>query len=246
MKITILGSGTMISPYKRNPSGYLLENNKQKALLDCGPGILQRLNKINVSVLDIDTIFISHFHQDHCSDVIAVLMRRYLLKVDSNQKMFLFGPVGLKKWFNNLSLLQSDWLNDTPPVLIEASDSEYEWAGFKIETQNTFHTENSIAYLFKNTKYFIYSGDTDYQDKLVDFAHQADLAIIECSNSDDYPIKGHMTPSKLRQFIFNAKIKHTVVTHIYPENDTDDLKNRIVKEHTFDLEIAYDFMTKQI
>ena len=242
-----MGSGTMISPYKRNPSGYLLESKKHKALLDCGPGILQRLNMLNVNTLDIDSIFLSHFHQDHCSDVIAVLMRRYLLKEESNRKMIIYGPVGLKNWFRNLSLVQGGWLKESPPLLFETTASGYGWANFKIYTQNTFHTENSIAYLFKNRyKSFFYSGDTDYQEGLVNFADGVDIAIFECSKSDERPVNGHMTPKKLARFIKNAAIKHTVVTHIYPENDTVDLKDRIKNDHDFSLEIASDFMVKEI
>ncbi len=247
MKITILGSGTMVSPFRRNPSGYLLESDSHKALLDCGPGIIQRLNKLNVNVLDIDTIFLSHFHTDHCSDVIAFLMRRYLLKAESNQKIVIYGPVGLKQWFNVLSKVQGDWLNRSLPNLIEVTGSNYKWANLKVKTQNTFHTENSIAYLFEyNSKNFFYSGDTDYQNELVDFANGTDLAIIECSKSDGQPTQGHMTPAKLARFIINAGIKHTVVTHIYPENDTTDLASRIKKDNNFSLEIGIDFMTKQL
>ncbi|KAA3613185.1 MAG: ribonuclease Z [Calditrichaeota bacterium] len=242
MNITILGSGTMVSPFKRNPSGYLLESKKHKALLDCGPGVLQKLNQLNVDVLDIDSIFLSHFHQDHCSDVMAILMRRYLLKADSNQKMVLFGPVGLKYWFNCLSLTQGDWIKKLPPILIESDSSEYDWAGYKIKTQKTLHTENSIAYMFIGLKRFFYSGDTDYQDELVKFAHKADMAIVECSRSDKQAVDGHLTPAKLARFINNSGIKHTVVSHIYPENDTPDLKNRILKDNNFNLEIADDLM----
>ena len=79
MKINILGSGTMLSDSKRNPSGYLIKHNKHFAVLDFGPGILRQLKSLPVNLLSIQTVFISHFHLDHCADLFPFLMNRYRL-----------------------------------------------------------------------------------------------------------------------------------------------------------------------
>ena len=61
MQLTILGSGTLNSAQNRNPAGYLINADQKLALLDSGPGTLKQLCSINISVMDIENIFLSHF-----------------------------------------------------------------------------------------------------------------------------------------------------------------------------------------
>jgi len=95
MHIKILGSGTMLSN-ERNPSGYLIKSQNHLVLLDCGPGILKRLINLNVDVIFLSALFLSHFHIDHYSDVLPILMRRYLKNQQINKKLTIFGSIGLK------------------------------------------------------------------------------------------------------------------------------------------------------
>lgn len=243
MNIIILGSGTILSN-ERNPSGYLINNNNQLALIDCGPGILKRLIQLKIDILSISAVFLSHFHVDHYSDVFALMMRRYLKKTEINRKLTILGPVGLKYWFNSHAYLLGNWLADYMPILIEMHINEYEWNGCLVKSYPTIHTENSIAFKFiRKKRVFFYSSDTDYSEDLISFAKNTDLAILECSHSDENPVKGHLTPKKAADFINKAQIKNTILTHIYPENDTADLLERVTKYTNKNVHIAYDFMS---
>src|SRR3989339_1512648 len=69
-KLTILGSGTAVSSfYKpfdfRHPSGYLLEHNNKKYLIECSESTRYRLEKIKIDYYKVENILISHFHPDH-------------------------------------------------------------------------------------------------------------------------------------------------------------------------------------
>ena len=81
MQIKILGSGTILSGSKRNPSGYLLREDNSYLLLDCGYGIVKQLINFNEDILKVDTVLISHLHLDHCSDLFPFLMRRHFLNM---------------------------------------------------------------------------------------------------------------------------------------------------------------------
>src|SRR5438093_13687190 len=70
VRLTVIGS----SPAWPNPgsaqSGYLLETADEpqgRLLLDCGPGVLGKLREIG---LHVDAIAITHWHLDHCGDLI--------------------------------------------------------------------------------------------------------------------------------------------------------------------------------
>ena len=69
MKLTVIGC----SPAWPNPggaqSGYLVESNGIRVLLDCGPGVLGRLRESEPWPA-LDAIVISHFHLDHWGDLV--------------------------------------------------------------------------------------------------------------------------------------------------------------------------------
>jgi ribonuclease BN (tRNA processing enzyme) len=242
MTITILGSGTITSPANRNPAGYLMEHKGHFFLVDCGPGIFKTLINLKIDVLRIGAIFLTHFHQDHCSDVMALLMRRYLLD-DNSDRLTILGPPGLSHWFDTLSSLQGDWLNDNKPNIKGLNDHTHQWHDLKVTIHKTGHTNNSIAYKFAcEEKCIFFSGDTGYSEELAAFAIDVDIAVIECSYSDLMEQPNHMTPLKVAMFINQAKIKQTILTHIYPENDTTDLLQRVKKHTSLPVSIGFDLM----
>ena len=69
MRVHVVGC----SPAWPNPggaqSGYLVEENGRRLLLDCGPGVLPRLRRLE-GWPRIDAIVITHFHLDHWGDLV--------------------------------------------------------------------------------------------------------------------------------------------------------------------------------
>src|SRR5215210_1769705 len=70
VKLTVVGC----SPAWPNPggaqSGYLVETDGKRLLLDCGPGVLARLRSGNGGWPEVDAIVITHFHLDHWGDIV--------------------------------------------------------------------------------------------------------------------------------------------------------------------------------
>ena len=242
MKITILGSGTILSGPERKPGSFLLRQNNDLALLDMGPGILHQLKVLNIDLLQPDTIFLTHFHLDHCSDVFPYLMSRYLIDNDANARLRIYGPGGLKHWYKTNASLQGKWLSDCQPEIIEIQDNHIKWAGYCVKICKTGHTDQSIAYRFDGEKSFFFSGDTGFNEDLIAFAGNVDLAFLECSHPDEHPVVGHLTPNEAGTFASRANVKHLAINHIYPENDTLDLKQRIAEEFRGSITILEDLM----
>jgi len=242
MKIKILGSGTVLSDKKRNPAGYLLENEHSFALIDIGYGIIRQLIAIDFNILKIGTIFISHFHLDHCSDLLPFLQRRYLLDNFSNENFVVFGPVGLRSWFGGQSTLQGKWLTEHQPKLIEFQDEAIFWNNLEIKVMLNKHMDNSLSYRINGRKSLFYSSDTGFNEDLIPFAKNSDVAIMECSFPDEKEVDGHLTPSSVGYIAEKSNIKKLIISHIYPENDTDDLKDRVGKYFSGEIIIANDFL----
>ncbi len=243
MQIIVLGSGTIKAPAERNCAGYLLRDLQSGAcaLLDCGPGILKRLYDCDIDPSAIDAVFLSHYHVDHCSDLLPLLLNRYVHDNNGNRALTISGPRDIREWFAAQATWQGSWMNEKGPR-VQSVEMVKEWRGWKIEACLTGHTENSLAFAFsKNKKRFFYSGDSGYNEAIVRLARGADLAICECAVPDSSPREGHMTPSDLQRFVEQAKPARTLATHIYPENDPPALK-----KHNRTIETAYDLQSVEI
>ncbi len=246
MELTVLGSGTMTSPPRRNPAGYLIEAEGQFLIMDMGPGIIRQLKWIGVDLLKLNRILISHFHLDHCADLFPLLMNRFLLRGDSNNELTIFGPQGLRNWFEDQARWQGAWLHEALPQLAEWEGVDFEFEGWRVTGRLNLHTGNSLSFRIEKEKTLFYSGDTGYRENLIQFATGADLAVVECSLPDHLKQEGHLTPTETARFAREAGVKRLLVTHIYPQNDTPDLKEKIRAHFNGEVVIARDFLRIKI
>lgn len=71
MRLTILGSAGSYPAPGRAGSGYLIEADGTRVWCDAGPGTFFALAN-HLDHHEVDAVFISHQHPDHCSDLFAV------------------------------------------------------------------------------------------------------------------------------------------------------------------------------
>ena len=221
MKLQIMGCGTIIpAPPYHNGSGYLLD---ETILIDCGPGVWHALCKNGKEDMALDCILLSHFHVDHVSDLDAILMTRYLRPDTREQPLRLAGPAGIREWFRKMEQAAGDWIQRLN-LTIDVIDEVVEYGRYRIHGAHTGHTENSICYRIEDDqgKILFYSGDTDYQTRLVEMAVGAHLAVIEASNTEDTRIEGHLTPGLAARVAREARVHQLLLTHMYPEVDPSD------------------------
>ena len=104
MEVTILGSGTAIPIIDRaSPSFALFVKKEPPMLLDAGPGTLRQLTRLGISHEAIGRIFLTHFHPDHCADLIHLFFATRNPRVLKRRKPFvLIGPSGLKDFVASL------------------------------------------------------------------------------------------------------------------------------------------------
>lgn len=65
MKITWLGTGT-INSYNNYHTNALITKDEHNLLLDCGGDIRFSLHEQGYTYKDIESVYISHLHGDHC------------------------------------------------------------------------------------------------------------------------------------------------------------------------------------
>lgn len=227
-KLTVLGSGTCAPHVKRGSSGYLLRSGGLDVLLDCGNGSVWKLEKAGADYLEIDHVFITHFHPDHTSDLIPLLFAtRHPYGKKRKKPLGIWGPEGFGEFMDKLRSAYGAWVE---PDLVEIAEigSKRTLGGLGIETFRTAHTENSIGYVIRSEgKKIVYTGDTGYFAGLRKLAREADLFITECALPDTEKMKVHMTPSDIAEILRDAAPARIVLSHLYSSMDGINLPEEI-------------------
>jgi ribonuclease BN (tRNA processing enzyme) len=230
MKLTVLGSGSTVPDPQRTSSGYWVESGESRILLDCSASVPSRMASERVAWPELDAVWISHFHIDHCAGIMPLLAatKHASETRDRKKPLRIFGPPGLKTVLSNMDAVHNYRLFEQPfPVAIkEIDDSEpFEMApGFEAVSMKTPHTKESRAIHLRDDdgKTLVYSADTGFGEPIAAFANLVDLFILECTFIRDKPIKKHLELSEAMFLIRKARPKLAMLTHLYPEwNDVD-------------------------
>ena len=230
MRVVVLGTGTGIPAKGRGCAGVYCRVAGEHVVLDAGPGTLRQLFKLGVSYLDLDRIFLTHFHPDHCLDVVSMLFAMRIPQPVRTKPLTIYGPRGLKALYRRLNTAFHGWI--APPVcraehgtgrrtyqltLRELDETTLRLDGYTVKTKRMRHSTAALGYRIEaEGKSVAYSGDTDVCQAIVELGREADLLILECSMPDARKVAGHLTPTECGRIARDAGCRHLVLTHFYP------------------------------
>ncbi|MBF0613977.1 MAG: MBL fold metallo-hydrolase [Magnetococcales bacterium] len=246
MKIMILGSGTGVPSLQRHAPGYWLEADGKQYLIDCGSGTLLQLERFGTSFQHLDGAFITHVHADHIGDLTPLVHAMRLPGLRRDKPFTLYGPPGFSDFFAQIVAPVAAPPTHFPFQIVEAAPNQT-LDTLHIATHPTPHTNRfvSLAYRFtcQGVRAF-FSGDTDWDDALIDFLADTDLAILECSTLDEEKVDGHLSAGLCGQMAERARVKHLILSHFYPIAGPDSLFFDQCRQHySGSLELAADGMT---
>ena len=231
MKLVVLGSGTSIPHAFRAAAGYWLETDSGHALLDISADIPHRLAAETLDWVNLDAIWISHFHLDHLGGLSPFLFatRSAPQTQQRTQPLRIFGPVGIVEILkaidesNDYRLLKQPFpveLNEVEP------GNEFELLpGVNSVAFSTPHTKESLAIRLKDKRgsVFVYTSDTGFSDELAEFAAGADLLLTECSFPQNKPVKTHLELTDAMRIARKSQPGMLLLSHLYFEWDGIDL-----------------------
>ncbi len=220
MKLTILGSGTFIPTGNRNTASYLVETSKAKILFDMGRGSIGQLYKEGHSLKDLDAIFITHTHQDHCSELvpfIEAVMGNHSPKELINPNLVIYGPKGLKKTIRRIyKAFGITYKKENLRPIIELKDGEdIKKKGFTVKAYKVCHHPKKKSFSYRleaDKKTFMYSGDTTYCENVILASKNADIALLEATSPELRVV--HLDGELAGKIAREAKVKQLVLTHI--------------------------------
>jgi ribonuclease BN (tRNA processing enzyme) len=227
MRLTFLGTGSAMPTGERMQSGLLLEDGRQRLLVDCGSGVLHTLARTDVGYEGVDTVLLTHHHLDHVSDLLALLKARWLAGEES---LTVVGPEGTEALVTEL-LDVHDYLQGRVDLDLREIDTDgFEVAGFEVDAIETRHSMPGLAYRFGDE--LVVSGDTEAFDAMGEFADGCAALVHDCSFPDEVDVSNHPTPSQLGESLAGVDVDDVYLTHLYPHTDGEhDAMTESVREH---------------
>lgn len=248
---TVLGSGAAVPRLQRASAANLLQKGAHMALIDVGCGCLLRLQAKGVNFDRLNHIFLTHFHPDHCMELVSLVFGR-----TSNYEhqwetpLHVYGGLGLKAWWR---FLCSAWPSLQKPLdakllvfhEIKAGES-LDADIWQITASAVVHKPESLAYRFThNGKSIVVSGDTGPLDNLALFAHNADLLVLECG-AGFKSTAGHLSLAQAAAIAAKAQTRNLILTHINHNDNVTMLQAAFYALYRGPFQMACDLLTVEV
>ncbi|NGM67664.1 MBL fold metallo-hydrolase [Natronolimnobius sp. AArcel1] len=243
MQVTFLGTGSAMPTGERFQTGLLVQEDGRTLLLDCGSGVLHRLEQSGVGYEAISTVLLTHHHLDHVADLLPLMKARWLA---GEEQLEIVGPQGTKGLVDDL-LSVHDYMQDRLDLQIrEVHQGEFSVAGFNVSAYETRHSLPCLAYRFGDL--FTFSGDSEAFAGLANFAEGSAVLAHDCSFPDDVDVSNHPTPETLGTALAGHDIGRVYLTHLYPHTDGrhDEMLESIARQYDGDVRFAEDLTTVTI
>lgn len=230
MRLTVLGSGTLLPDDRHRSAAHLVEppapdaGDGWRLLLDCGYGTVHGFARHGVHWAGITHVALTHFHPDHAADLVPLLFAtRNGLRPRRTRRLTLLGPPGLGVFLDAQAAAFGEFVRDPgfPLAVVEVAldgSWEAEEAGFGLRTCPTHHTDRSVAYRVETAEGSVgYTGDTGADPRLAGFFAGVDVLVAECSLVDPPAMDTHLSPRRVAELARGSGVDLLVLTHVYPE-----------------------------
>ena len=229
MRVTVLGKSPSWQDADGACSGYLVEDDGVRVLLDCGNGVFGKLRRY-ADYVDVDAVVISHLHADHFLDLVPFA---YALSHSPRQQRAerarpaLHAPPGARATFRRVvGAWGSEDLIEDAFELREYDPAEVLHAGpltLRFQPVPHFVPANAVEVTSArgNGARFTYGADSGPTEALAAFARGTDLLMIEATIPEPEPEgpRGHLTPVEAGEHGRSAGARRLVITHLTDELD---------------------------
>lgn len=206
-------------------------------MLDFSASVPLRMAQEGLDWGNLDVIWISHFHLDHCAGISPFLAgTKHAAQMKHRTKpLRILGAQGISQLIAKFDAVNNYRLLEQPfPVEIievEQLDKFEILPGVEAVACKTPHTDESHAIHIRDAdgKTLVYSADTGFAELIATFAKGVDLFILECTFVRDKPKLKHLELAEAIYLIRKSKCKRAMLTHLYPEWDEVDFAAEVEK-----------------
>ncbi|MFC0508561.1 MBL fold metallo-hydrolase [Micromonospora costi] len=219
MRITVLGGLGAWPSATQACSGFLVEHDDFRLLIDPGYATLQPLLS-HVAAAQVDAVYVSHGHPDHCADL-QPLLRARVLADRSGPPLPVYAPAGSLDRL--LAIDEAGLVDDAYRLSAFTPGESFDAGPFRVDTWRLPHwVPNAGARLTGGTEVLAYTGDTGTSPDLVEMARDADLLVAEATYVDTIPERheGNLSSAvEVGRYASTARARRVLLTHLWPGTD---------------------------
>jgi ribonuclease BN (tRNA processing enzyme) len=244
MKLTVIGNSGSYPGPESSASCYLLEAEADgrtwRILLDLGSGALGTLQRY-ADAREIDAVFLSHLHADHCLDLCGYYVMRKYHPEGALPRIPVFGPVDTARRMAKAYDLDEDPGMNEEFDFLPYDGKVVEFGPFRVTAREVVHPVTAFALRIEaDGRTLAYSGDSGICPGLDDTARDADLFLCEASflESTPNPPDLHLTGAEAGRTAAGSGARRLLLTHIPPWHDAQLVLEEAVEEYDGKLELA--------
>lgn len=231
-RLTVLGSCGAWPEPGRAGSGFLLEHDGCRVVLDLGYGTLPRLLSLLGSphAEGLDAVVVTHEHPDHMLDLQPLFRARWFGRHRGLRPLPLYAPAGVLVAVARVEQDELDTVRQVFDWHELPATAPYDVGPFRLSSWALPHfVPNAGVRLSTPGLTVAYTGDTGPDPALAELAHGADLFIAEASDRHqqhgvpaappgpklylDSPDAGAVAAA--------AGVRSLLLTHFWPGNDRE-------------------------
>jgi ribonuclease BN (tRNA processing enzyme) len=241
VRLTVLGGCGAWPAADQACSGYLVEHEGFRLLIDPGYAVVPRLFR-HIAPGEVDAVFVTHGHPDHCADL-NPLLRARAMSGDKAPALPVFAPPHALDAV--LALDRRDWLDAALSLREFTTGSGFDIGPFSAETRLLPHSlPNAGVRLAAGGHTIAYTGDTGPSAEIVTLARDTDVLLAEASYVDDeMPQDLETTLSTARragQDAAAANVGRLVLTHLIPGTEPQDAVEAARASYAKEISVATD------
>ncbi len=143
LDVVFLGTAGSMPTARRAPSATLIRRGGERLLIDCGEGTQRQLLRSDIGLVDLEEVFLTHFHADHFLGLPGML-KSFALR-GREMPLTLYGPRGLDELMQSLRRIFGRLTFEVGIVEL-SSDAVLPRDGYELRTFPARHGRDAIGY----------------------------------------------------------------------------------------------------
>lgn len=241
MKLTVIGHWGGYPKRNGASTGYLLQHEGFSLLIDCGSGVLAKLQNV-LQPEELDAVVISHYHPDHIADI-GVLQHARLIQGFLGKSMGNLPIYG--HHFDDTEFAKLTYKEITKGIAYDPN-AVLEIGPFKVSFLKTNHPVTCFAMRFEaNGKSLVYTADSSFKEEFIEFSKGTDLLLCECNfyGHQSGSSAGHMNSYDAGRLAEEAEVRQLILTHLPHYGDIKQLSTEASTKFTGIIKLADEFLT---
>ncbi|MBB6449864.1 ribonuclease BN (tRNA processing enzyme) [Geomicrobium halophilum] len=222
MKLTPLGVWGAYPKADEATSAFLLEEGGFRCLIDCGSGVLAKL-QTHIDLHELDALVLTHYHPDHDADV-GVLQHGVMIETileKRQQPLPIYAHAQNQEKFSKLDYGKYTTVTAVSP---EHKQTIGPWEVRFCETKHPVYCL-ALKFTNENNDSIVFTADTAWTEPLLPFIEGSELLVSEASTYHPMidQIPGHLSGQQAGQLAEKAGVKRLLLTHLPHYGKVEDL-----------------------